>query len=85
MRRAARPARGLRAGADDRSRSIARTYVLAYRSDRGLDIKGFDDPALKGLKIGVFQTSSMRQVLTKRGLAPYLKLQDAEPQRRPQS
>lgn len=50
------------------------TYVLAYRSDRGLDIKGFDDPALKGLQIGVFQTSSIRQVLTKRGLAPYLKL-----------
>lgn len=50
------------------------TYVLAYRNDRGLDIKGFDDPALKGLKIGVFQTSSIRQVLTQRGLAPYLKL-----------
>ena len=46
------------------------TYVLAYRNDRGFDFKGFDDPALKSLKIGVFQTSSIRQVLTKRGLAP---------------
>jgi quinoprotein dehydrogenase-associated probable ABC transporter substrate-binding protein len=50
------------------------TYVLAYRADRGLDIKSFDDPSLKGLNIGVFQTSSIRQVMTKRGLAPYLKL-----------
>ena len=50
------------------------TYVLAYRSDRGLDIKSFDDPVLKKLKIGVFQTSSVREVLTKRGLAPNLSL-----------
>jgi quinoprotein dehydrogenase-associated probable ABC transporter substrate-binding protein len=50
------------------------TYVLAYRSDRGYAFKDFDDPALKGLKIGVFQTSSIRQVMTKKGLAPYLKL-----------
>jgi len=50
------------------------TYVLAYRNDRGFDFKGFDDPALKKLKIGVFQTSSVREVLTKRGLAPNLVL-----------
>jgi quinoprotein dehydrogenase-associated probable ABC transporter substrate-binding protein len=50
------------------------TYVLVYRSDRGYAFKDFDDPALKGLKIGVFQTSSIRQVMTKKGLAPYLKL-----------
>ena len=50
------------------------TYVLAYRSDRGLAFKDFDDPALKGLRIGVFQTSAIRQVMTKKGLAPYLKL-----------
>lgn len=50
------------------------TYVLAYRSDRGFDFKGFDDPALKGLRIGVFQTSGAREVLTKRGLASNLKL-----------
>jgi quinoprotein dehydrogenase-associated probable ABC transporter substrate-binding protein len=50
------------------------TYVLAYRNDRGFNFKGFDDPALKQLKIGVFQTSGVREVLTKRGLAPNLKL-----------
>lgn len=50
------------------------TYVLAYRNDRGLDIKSFADPALKDLKIGVFQTSSIRQVLTRAGLAANLKL-----------
>jgi quinoprotein dehydrogenase-associated probable ABC transporter substrate-binding protein len=50
------------------------TYVLVYRNDRGLDIKSFDDPALKKLKIGVFQTSSMRQVLTRKGLAANLKI-----------
>lgn len=50
------------------------TYAIVYRGDRGLAFKDFDDPALKGLKIGVFQTSSIRQVMTKKGLAPYLKL-----------
>lgn len=50
------------------------TYVFAYRNDRGFDFKGFDDPALKKLRIGVFQTSGVREVLTKRGLAPNLKL-----------
>ena len=50
------------------------TYVFAYRNDRGFDFKGFDDPTLKNLKIGVFQTSSAREVLTKRGLAPNLVL-----------
>jgi quinoprotein dehydrogenase-associated probable ABC transporter substrate-binding protein len=49
-------------------------YVFAFRNDRGFDFKGFDDPALKSLKIGVFQTSGVREVLTKRGLAPNLKL-----------
>jgi quinoprotein dehydrogenase-associated probable ABC transporter substrate-binding protein len=51
------------------------TYVLAYRNDRGLEIKDLDDPALKDLKIGVFQTSALRQVLTKKGLASNLSLQ----------
>lgn len=50
------------------------SYVLVYRNDRGFNFKDFDDPALKGLRIGVFQTSSIRQVMTKKGLAPYLKL-----------
>jgi quinoprotein dehydrogenase-associated probable ABC transporter substrate-binding protein len=50
------------------------SYVFAYRNDRGFKFKGFDDPLLKTLKIGVFQTSSVREVLTKRGLAPNLSL-----------
>lgn len=50
------------------------TYSIVYRSDRGFTFKDFDDPKLKGLKIGVFQTSSIRQVMNKKGLAPYLKL-----------
>src|SRR5262249_23751130 len=32
------------------------TYVLAYRNDKGLELTGLDDPKLKDLKIGVFQT-----------------------------
>ncbi|WP_020084049.1 quinoprotein dehydrogenase-associated putative ABC transporter substrate-binding protein [Hyphomicrobium zavarzinii] len=45
------------------------TYVLAWRSDRGLDIKGLDDPKLRDLKIGVYQTSAIREVLKRRGLS----------------
>ncbi len=41
------------------------TFVLAYRNDRGLDIKSLDDPALKKLRIGVFQVSAMREALSK--------------------
>ena len=50
------------------------TYVFAYRNDRGLDIKSFKDPVLKDLQIGVFQTSAIRRVLTRAGLASNLKL-----------
>jgi quinoprotein dehydrogenase-associated probable ABC transporter substrate-binding protein len=39
------------------------TFVLVYRSDLGLDIKTLDDPALKKLRVGVFQVSAMRQAL----------------------
>ncbi len=45
------------------------TYVLAWRSDRGLDISGLDDAKLRDLKIGVYQTSAIREVLKRRGLA----------------
>jgi quinoprotein dehydrogenase-associated probable ABC transporter substrate-binding protein len=44
------------------------TYVLAYRSDRGMDFKSLEDPKLKDLRIGVFQHSAMRQALVKRGV-----------------
>ena len=50
------------------------TYVLAYRNDKGFDFKNFDDPKLKELKIGVFQTSGVREALVKHGLADNLKL-----------
>jgi mxaJ protein len=29
------------------------TYVFVYRADRGIDVRSFDDPALKSLKVGV--------------------------------
>ncbi len=45
------------------------TYVLAWRNDKGLDISGLDDPKLKDLKIGVYQTSAIREVLKRRGLS----------------
>src|SRR6202166_1067793 len=39
------------------------TFVLAYRNDKGIDIQSLDDPALKKLRVGVFQVSAMRQAL----------------------
>jgi quinoprotein dehydrogenase-associated probable ABC transporter substrate-binding protein len=39
------------------------TFVLAYRSDKGISIKSLDDPALKKLRVGVFQVSAIRQAL----------------------
>jgi quinoprotein dehydrogenase-associated probable ABC transporter substrate-binding protein len=43
------------------------TYVLAWRSDRGLDITGLDDAKLKDLRIGAYQTSAIREALKRRG------------------
>jgi quinoprotein dehydrogenase-associated probable ABC transporter substrate-binding protein len=39
------------------------TFVLAYRNDRGIAIKSLDDPRLKKLKVGVYQTSAIREAL----------------------
>ena len=39
------------------------TFVLAYRDDKNLSFKNFDDPKLKKLKVGVYQTSAMREAL----------------------
>jgi len=39
------------------------TFVLAYRSDKNIHVKNLDDPALKKLRIGVFQVSAIRQAL----------------------
>jgi quinoprotein dehydrogenase-associated probable ABC transporter substrate-binding protein len=51
------------------------TYVLAYRSDKGLKIENLDDPKLKDVSIGVFQTSGIREALAKRGIVNNVKLQ----------
>jgi quinoprotein dehydrogenase-associated probable ABC transporter substrate-binding protein len=50
-------------------------YVLVFRNDKGLDIKDLDDPKLKDLKIGVFQTSGIRLALSKRGIINNVELQ----------
>ena len=39
------------------------TFVLASRSDRGITIKNLDDPRLKTLRVGVYQTSAIREAL----------------------
>jgi quinoprotein dehydrogenase-associated probable ABC transporter substrate-binding protein len=39
------------------------TFVLAYRNDKGIKIKNLDDPALKKLRVGVFQVSAIRSAL----------------------
>ncbi len=44
------------------------TFVLAYRSDKGINIKNLDDPALKKLRIGVFQVSAIREALADHGV-----------------
>ena len=44
------------------------TFVLAYRNDRGLNLRSLDDPALKKLRVGVFQVSAMRLALTEHGI-----------------
>lgn len=51
------------------------TYVLAHRNDKGLELTGLDDPKLKDLKIGVFQTSGIREALAKRGIVDNVSLQ----------
>ncbi len=50
-------------------------YVLVYRNDKGLNLTGLDDPKLKDLKIGVFQTSALRAALAKRGIVDNITLQ----------
>ncbi len=44
------------------------TFVLAYRNDKGIDIKSLDDPALKKLRVGVFQVSAIREALSEHGV-----------------
>src|ERR1700728_4059070 len=51
-------------GAEILSPLYRSTFVLAYRSDRGINIKSLDDPALRKLRVGVFQVSAIREALT---------------------
>jgi quinoprotein dehydrogenase-associated probable ABC transporter substrate-binding protein len=44
------------------------TFVLVYRSDRHYDFKSLDDPRLKQLKIGVYETSAVREALLEHGV-----------------
>jgi quinoprotein dehydrogenase-associated probable ABC transporter substrate-binding protein len=44
------------------------TFVLAYRSDKGIHIKDLNDPQLKKLRVGVFQVSAIRQALADHGV-----------------
>ncbi|MBR2537060.1 MAG: quinoprotein dehydrogenase-associated putative ABC transporter substrate-binding protein [Hyphomicrobium sp.] len=62
------PASGFAGGIITTNPIYKTTYVLAYRSDKGLDIKSLDDPKLRDVKIGVFQTSGLRTALTRRGI-----------------
>jgi quinoprotein dehydrogenase-associated probable ABC transporter substrate-binding protein len=40
------------------------TFVLAYREDKHWSFKNLDDPNLKKLKVGVYQTSAIREALS---------------------
>lgn len=44
------------------------TYVFAYRKDSGIHIKSLADPALRKLRVGVYETSGLRQALAENGL-----------------
>ncbi|WP_295438554.1 quinoprotein dehydrogenase-associated putative ABC transporter substrate-binding protein [uncultured Thiodictyon sp.] len=43
-------------------------YTLVYRADAGLTLKGLDDPAVKGLRIGVVAGTPPVSLLTRYGL-----------------
>jgi quinoprotein dehydrogenase-associated probable ABC transporter substrate-binding protein len=51
-------------GAEVLSPLYRSTFVLAYRSDKGIKIKSLDDPILKRLRVGVFQVSAIRTALS---------------------
>ena len=44
------------------------TYVLVYRSDHAYNFKNLDDPRLKKLKVGVYETSAIRAALAEHGV-----------------
>ncbi len=51
------------------------TFVFAYRAKDNYNIKNFDDPRLKTLRIGVYQISAIRQVLRQHGITDNIVLQ----------
>ncbi len=44
------------------------TFVLVYRQDRGFAFKSLDDPQLRRLKVGVYETSAVREALLEHGV-----------------
>jgi quinoprotein dehydrogenase-associated probable ABC transporter substrate-binding protein len=44
------------------------TYVFVYRKDKGIDIKSLKDPELKRARVGVYETSGLRNALANHGV-----------------
>jgi len=44
------------------------TYVFAYLKDKGFDIKNLNDPVLQKARIGVYETSGLRNALATHGV-----------------
>jgi quinoprotein dehydrogenase-associated probable ABC transporter substrate-binding protein len=44
------------------------TFVFVTRTDRNLQLKNLDDPRLKKLRIGVYETSAIREALADHGI-----------------
>lgn len=44
------------------------TFVLVYRSDRGIALRNLDDPRLRSLRVGVYETSAIRAALLEHGV-----------------
>ena len=58
-------------GAEVLSPLYRSTFVLAYRNDKGIDIKSLADPALKRLRVGVFEVSAIREALSEHGVSDH--------------
>jgi hypothetical protein len=50
------------------------TYVFVSRADRNLHFKNLDDPRLKTLKIGVYETSAIREALSDHGVGQHVQV-----------
>ena len=58
------------------------TFVLAYRNDKGIDIKASSDPQLKKLRVGVFQVRPSAKRSAEHGVVEQHRDSLSEPQRR---